>query len=335
MPKIYKNNSNVCDTDKCHVHEPEGYPVLTNPKPGTVRFAVIGDYGSATIDADEVEDERSVAILVDLMNPHFIISAGDNVYPNMDADIVDDSIGQFYSKYIANYQGSYGEGSLSPRFFPVPGNHDYSNDNTLSEYLNYFPDLPGTGFTSSSGNGRYYNFVWENIEFFMLSTDSREADGRTEASTQGQWLESALDASTATFKFIIGHHNPYIIDTTHSVVSDLQWSFKDWGADVYIHGHVHTYARAIVDNFTYVASGLGGHSRRRGSANPITSLITTSAEEYGALFCDVTETQAEFTFLPVSYFSSTNKLIWDRFVIEKPLPIRSQMPRHSNLRRFI
>ena len=77
-----------------------------------IRFAVIGDFGDAG------SDEEAVASLVDSWNVDFIITVGDNNYPDGEASTIDENIGQYYHKYIHPYVGSYGEGSEVNRFFP-------------------------------------------------------------------------------------------------------------------------------------------------------------------------------------------------------------------------
>ena len=57
--------------------------------------------------------------------------------------------------------------------FLVPGNHDYNDGGGINEYLNYFT-LPGTGVasTNTSGNERYYDFIQDDVHFFMIDSDA-------------------------------------------------------------------------------------------------------------------------------------------------------------------
>jgi hypothetical protein len=77
------------------------------------RFAVIGDYGL------EGQPEADVAELVKGWNPDFVITTGDNNYDVGAADTIDANIGQYYHRFIFNYQGSYGSGSSTRQFFPA------------------------------------------------------------------------------------------------------------------------------------------------------------------------------------------------------------------------
>lgn len=82
--------------------------------------------------------------MTDIWGVDFIITVGDNNYPDGEASTIDNNIGQYYRKYIDNYQGTY-PGSDPPinRFFPSLGNHDWHQVPPIP-YLDYF-DLPGMG----------------------------------------------------------------------------------------------------------------------------------------------------------------------------------------------
>src|SRR4051812_12688680 len=164
----------------------ENYTVEPQPK-DTMRFAVIGDFGSVS------KSEQAVADMVKGWQPDFIVTVGDNNYPLGLAENIDNNIGQYYHDYVGDYTGKHGEGSKENRFFPSLGNHDWGID-SIDPYLNYFT-LPG--------NERYYRVVQGSVEFFMLDSDSREPDGVSSDSIQGQWLQSALADSTATYKIVV------------------------------------------------------------------------------------------------------------------------------------
>lgn len=63
----------------------------------TVKFAVIGDFGSQN------EGNQKVSQLVKSWNPDFIITTGDNNYPSGERETIDKNIGAFYSQYIYPY----------------------------------------------------------------------------------------------------------------------------------------------------------------------------------------------------------------------------------------
>lgn len=206
-----------------------------------ITFAVIGDYGLAG------QPLLDVSNLIKSWNPDFIVTVGDNNYPAGQATTIDDNIGQYFHEYIYQYKGKYGAGSATQRFFPSLGNHDWGTDD-ISPYLNYF----GYGNVRS-----YYDFVRGPAHFFILDSDRMEPDGITPESPQGIWLRKTLAASTSTFNVIVFHHAPYT-SGRHGPTEYMRWPFKEWGADVVLTGHDHTYERLLVDGLPYFVNGIGG-----------------------------------------------------------------------------
>ncbi len=216
--------------------------IQPSPTPITsLNIAVIGDYGLASDALSEVAD------MVIGWSPDLIITTGDNNYPNGSPDTIDANIGQYFHEYISPYQGEYGPGADTNRFFPALGNHDYSTDNA-QPYLDYF-SLPG--------NERYYDFIQGDVHFFMLDSDTREPDGVGRSSIQAQWLKNSLASSTSPWKVVISHYPPYS-SGYHGSTDWMIWPFKQWGASIVISGHDHDYERLNVDDFPYLVNGLSG-----------------------------------------------------------------------------
>ncbi len=243
-----------------------------------ITFAVIGDFGSGNT------NEQDVANLVKSWNPSFIVTVGDNNYPDGEAATIDHTIGKFYHDFISPYTGAYGAGSpTGNRFWPAVGNHDWDNKTgvPLSPYLSYFT-LPG--------NERYYEFVRGPVHFFMVDSDSREPDGYRSTSTQAQWLQTRLAISSAPWKIVVLHHAPYSSRTSYT---NLQWPFREWGADAVLNGHAHVYERVLKEGVPYITNGLGGESR--GSFD---TAIEGSMVRYGADFgaMQVTASSSSLTF---------------------------------------
>jgi tartrate-resistant acid phosphatase type 5 len=257
-------------------------PTITpTPTPTPIRFAVIGDYGLVGQPAQDVSD------LVKSWQPDFIITTGDNNYPDGEAATIDDNIGQYYHGFIYPYRGEYGEGADINRFFPALGNHDYSPTDGFQPYLDYF-DLPG--------NGRYYDFVWGPVHFFALNSDWREPDGHHQNSVQAMWLRDGLAASTAPWKLVYMHVPPYS-SGLHGSAPVMQWPYAEWGASVVLAGHDHTYERLEVDGIAYFVNGLGGHHARYPMRSQAEGSQIFFNEDYGAMLVEATETQMAFQFI--------------------------------------
>ncbi|GIV79670.1 MAG: hypothetical protein KatS3mg050_4064 [Litorilinea sp.] len=221
------------------------------PTPGdlVLRFAVIGDYGNHSANA------ARVAALVNSWEPDFIITTGDNNYPDGEAATIDTNIGQFYSQYIGNYQGSYGSGSPTNRFWPSLGNHDWhtitcTGSTCTGAYFDYFT-LPN--------NERYYDVDLGLVHLYALDSDRDEPDGRNSSSAQAQWLQARLAESTSCYDLVYFHHPPYS-SGRHGSNSNLQWPFASWGAEAVLAGHDHLYERLEADGIPYFVNGAGGAS---------------------------------------------------------------------------
>ncbi len=215
------------------------------PTPGpAVRFAVIGDYGL------EGEPAAAVAALVASWAPDFIVTTGDNNYPDGSADTIDRNVGQYYAQYIAPYRGQFGPGADENRFWPVLGNHDWVVGYP-EPYLAYFT-LPG--------NGRYYSLRRGPVALFALDSMPGEPDGWDAASAQAAWLQAELAASDAPWKVVVLHHPPYS-SGHHGSAEWMRWPFAAWGARLVLGGHDHSYERVHADGITYVVNGLGGGAR--------------------------------------------------------------------------
>ena len=260
----------------------------------STRFAVIGDYGLAG------DAERDVANLVKGWEPDFIITTGDNNYPDGKAETIDENIGQYYHAYIHPYLGAYGEGADINRFFPTMGNHDWSITGG-NAYLDYF-SLPG--------NERYYDFTWGPVHFFALDSDSREPDGVGRSSVQGEWLRDKLDTSESVWKIVYMHHSPYSSGSEDGSIDWMQWPYKKWGATAVISGHSHVYERLILDDLPYFVNGLGGGARY-GFDDPLPESQSRYQRDHGAMLVEATRNQITFQFV------NRDHEIIDTYTIEK------------------
>lgn len=244
-----------------------------------VVFAAIGDYGSGN------QDERNVAELISSWKPDFIITLGDNNYPDGSAGHIDEAIGKFFHSYIYLYQGSYGEGAEINRFFPSLGNHDTYTDGG-QPYLDYF-SLPG--------NERYYDFTWGPVHLFALNNIGTEPDGVGESSVQAQWLKDGLAASTSPWNIVYMHCPPYS-SGMHGSTDWARWPYAEWGADAVLAGHDHTYERLEEDGIPYFVNGVGG-AGRYDFVDILDGSLVRYNDDYGAMRVEATETQIVFEFI--------------------------------------
>jgi hypothetical protein len=230
------------------------------------RFAVIGDFGEVG------QPAADVAALVKSWNPEFIITTGDNNYPSGAAATIDANIGQYYHEFIYPYTGSYGEGAGINRFFPSLGNHDWQAEDA-QPYLDYFT-LPH--------NERYYDFVWPPVHFFVVDSDSREPDGRSATSDQADWIRERMVASNMPWQIVYMHHPPYS-SGNHGSIKQMQWPYREWGADAVLAGHDHLYERLIVGGLPYFVNGLGGRDKIYNFGTPLPGSMARYNDDFGAM----------------------------------------------------
>lgn len=262
---------------------PEATPTATvTPTPQAVVFAVIGDYGLAGT------PEAEVAAVIESWDPDFIITTGDNNYPNGERETIDDNIGQYYADYIFPYEGDYerkDEQEIN-RFFPTLGNHDYGPED-IDPYLDYFT-LPG--------NERYYEVEWWPVHLFAVNNNWAEPDGVREDSIQGQWLQDALAEASAPWKIVYMHVPPYS-SGRHGSNPVSRWPYGEWGASAVLAGHDHTYERLLVDGLPYFVNGVGGYPAIYPFEETHPASQVRFNEDYGAMRVEATDSSIIFEFV--------------------------------------
>ncbi len=277
---------------------PATTPVTILSTQDQVRFAVIGDFGQSGT------PEGEVASLVKDWKPDFIVSTGDNNYPDGSMLTIDKNVGRYYHEFIGRYSGSYGEGAAQNRFFPALGNHDWHSmfcfrNACRGAYFGYF-SLPG--------NERYYDFVWGPVQFFILDSDKREPDGTSQTSVQALWLKRQLETSTAVWKLVVSHHPPYS-SGDHGSNQYIQWTFSEWGASAVLSGHDHLYERILMNDIPYFVNGSGGGGLYKFNA-PILGSQVRFNQDHGAMLVEGTAQTLTF------YFISRGGDVIDRFVLQ-------------------
>ena len=275
-----------------------GDMAMTLPRVPLGRFAVLGDFGVDTM------DELTVTRMIKSWRPDYIVTVGDNNYPNGEEMTIDANVGQYFAPYIAHYQGKYGPGGTTNRFWPCLGNHDWYSQSGAQPYLDYFPALPG--------NRRYYDYAIGNIHFFALDSEVQEPDGIDATSVQAAWLQAGLAASKECFNIVYFHHPPYSSGDPTFVEPRMRWPFAAWGVDLVLDGHEHVYERIELGGMTYVTDGLGGALNRFpfGPVPVLGSLVRYNAD-FGALYAEVYDGMIEFTF------RNTHGDVIDRFDIQR------------------
>ena len=206
----------------------------------TVRFVAMGDGGEGN--DDQYQNAGAVKDVCDRKGCDFVLYLGDNFY-NDGVDSVDDE--QFYTKFEAPYA------ELDLRFYVVLGNHDYGELSIFDYKVDYEIE-----YTDHSDKwylpDRYYSHSHEHVDFYGLDTNEVMI---WNGEDQPNWLESAINSSTADWKIAYGHH-PYVSNGKHGNAGEYEgyeWLPIANGAtvkefmedqlcgrvDLYISGHDH------------------------------------------------------------------------------------------------
>jgi 3',5'-cyclic AMP phosphodiesterase CpdA len=183
-------------------------------KPGSVRFAVIGDAGTGG--KEQYELAQVMERYREKVNFNFVVMLGDNIYGGESAD-------GMKRKFELPYKALLDAGV---RFYASLGNHDNPNE----RFYKFF----------NMGEKRYYSFKKGNVEFFAL--DSNYMDPQ-----QLDWIKTSLRDSTAAWKIPYFHHPLYSDSKYHGPDTDLRARleplFAAGGVNVVLSGHEHVYER--------------------------------------------------------------------------------------------
>jgi 3',5'-cyclic AMP phosphodiesterase CpdA len=202
--------------------------------PGSLKFGVIGDSGTG------LPPQYEVAVQMARAHQTFafdrVIMLGDNIYGGQTPRDLEKKFAQPYKPLI----------DAGVTFYAALGNHD-SLKNRMYGMFHMMEQ-------------RYYTYAVKNVRFFVLDTDSLDAQ-------QIAWLESVLKNAKEAWKICYFHHPLYSDGATHG--SDvnlrvvLEPLFVKYGVRVVFSGHDHIYERITPQKgIQYFVSGAAGQLRK-------------------------------------------------------------------------
>ena len=164
------------------------------------------------------------------------------------------------------------------------GNHDSVTSGGAPYFdLFHFPTGGECGGVAS-GTENYYSFDYGNIHFVCLdSTTSVNYSDTLGGSGMADWLQSDLEATTADWIIAYFHHGPYTKGSHDSDTEPAHIAMRantlgileDYGVDLILAGHSHTYERSHLLNghhgisTSYVA---GTHAIDAGNGSEVGSI---------------------------------------------------------------
>lgn len=202
---------------------------------GSVKFAVLGDFGSG--DRSEYRVAAQMAAFRERFPFGFVITTGDNIIGRQDrpADLAEKFERPFQALLRAQVP-----------FYATLGNHDKASNRFYAPW--------------NMGGRRYYTFAVENVRFFAL--DSNRPD-RAEL----VWVDEALRRSNEEWKICYFHHPIYSNGVRHGPALELRVLLEPilvrHGVDVVFSGHEHVYERLKPQaGISYFVTGAGGQDVR-------------------------------------------------------------------------
>ena len=202
-------------------------------KDGSVRFAVIGDTGTASTAQYDV-GKQMVAFRTKFPFD-FVIMVGDNIYSGTG------SAQDFKTKFEQPYAQLLTD---KVKFYAALGNHDNPTESNYKDW-----NMGGQRFyTWRASPGGLAKIGSPGVRFFAL--DSNYLD-----KPQIDWLESELKKSSSEWKIAFFHHPLYSSGKTHGSSLDLRQQleplFMKYGVSLVFAGHDHFYERIKVQNGIY------------------------------------------------------------------------------------
>lgn len=178
---------------------------------------------------------------LNLLQPEFVMSVGDLIEGyTKDTEEIDKQWAEFDSLLDP----------LAMRFFPLPGNHDISNDVMRKKWVARY--------------GRaYYHFVYKGVLFLLMDSNDGDNDA-TLSSEQIAYMKQAIADNPEVRWTMVFMHHPIWLYSEFNGFAEVEAALQDRDYTVYA-GHYHRYMQALrKDRNYYVLASTGGGSRLRG-----------------------------------------------------------------------
>ena len=218
-----------------HTHPLTGSAVPT-------RVWVVGDSGTANASAQAVRN--AYVTFTGTRATDVWLMLGDNAYDS-GTDL------EYQAAVFDTYPAILRQAFL----WPTIGNHDTAQSSNPPPTLPYYQifTLPTNGEAGglASGTEDYYSFDRGNIHFVCL--DSMTSD-RSPTAAMATWLRNDLASTAQEWVVAFWHHPPYS-KGSHDSDTDAQLAemrrninpiLEDYGVDVVLSGHSHSYERSFL-----------------------------------------------------------------------------------------
>jgi hypothetical protein len=247
--------------------------------------------GAGDIARCDNNNDAATAKLLDRI-PGTVFIAGDASYP-------DGSAASFAQCYDPTW------GRHKDRTRPSPGNHEYRTPGAKG-YFDYF------GAAAGEWGAGYYSYAVGDWHVVALNSNCDEIGGCHAGSPQESWLRLDLAANQRRCTVAYWHHPLFTSAAHHQPATETRPLFQalyDYGAEIVMAGHNHTYERFAPQNpggqldiargVRAFVVGTGGASLYRfDEAKPNSEVRNSST--YGVLKLTLHSDWYEWQFVPVA-----------------------------------
>ena len=230
---------------------------------GGLNFLVFGDLGRRG-QVDQVQVAAQMASAAKENEAQFVISVGDNFYERGVASTKDDHWRQ-------SFEEVYSAPPLQVPWDVILGNHDYyGNCDAQIEYSKTSPRwrMPARYYVRNLRLGKgvsaglFYLDTTPMVKIYREQTaeNMRANVLAQDVPAQLAWLKSALAASKAQWKIVIGHHPIYSGNAhrgTPELVELILPVLREHGVQVYFNGHDHDLQHLVTGKLNLFCSGAG------------------------------------------------------------------------------
>ena len=230
-----------------------------------MNFLLVGDWGRNG-EKDQVAVATQMGIAAQAVDAKFVISVGDNFYDD-GVKSVDDP------QWQSSFEKVYTAPALQVPWHVVLGNHDYHGNceaqiaySQMSKRWN----MPARYFTRSeridetTGADFFYIDTMPMTTFDDDETAFVHSTKGQDVNAQVAWLETALKASTAPWKIVVGHHPVYSggqHGDTPYIVKHILPLLAQYKVQAYFNGHDHDLQHLEAGTVNLFCTGGGSKPR--------------------------------------------------------------------------
>lgn len=259
-----------------------------------LHVVVFGDWGRQG-EYHQKDNADAMGVAATKLDAEFIISLGDNFYPSGVASTTD-------PLWNSSFNNIYTAHSLHVKWNVVLGNHDYrGNPQAQVDYTKISRrwNMPARYFSEEieldddSGKKALFVYIDTNPyeKKYYEEGNFPENLALQDTAKQRRWIDSVLSNSTATWKFVSGHHPMYTGGKRYGLVNTVRESLEDVfeknRVDAYFAGHEHDLQHNVVKTVHHFVSGAGSEVRPTGKVE----FTRFSASTTGFMTLSITGTE--------------------------------------------